>query len=210
VKRNHTRDLWTGGISFYLDGVSFYHKFNPMWRKPSEGLSQYCTAKGAHVGSGGRVVKFMVAISYEEGVVMYEEYEHLNGEFFKDFVLEHFPKTFRKSRKGRERRFLQDRDPSQNSVKAKAALSTVKAVKFDIPPRSPDLNPIENLFHIVKEDLRLNAIEKDITYETKSEFAQRVKIIFLSTDREVVDRIILSMNKRIDEVIRNKGRRLKY
>ena len=66
------------------------------------------------------------------------------------------------------------------------------------------------MFHIVKEDLRLNAIEKDITYETKSEFAQRVKIIFLSTDREVVDRIILSMNKRIDEVIRNKGRRLKY
>ena len=38
-----------------------------IWRKPSEGLSYGCMAKGAHSGSGGRVAKFMVAVSYGNG-----------------------------------------------------------------------------------------------------------------------------------------------
>ena len=36
-----------------------------------------------HVGSGGRTVKFFVAISYGVGVVFCHQYEHLNGENFK-------------------------------------------------------------------------------------------------------------------------------
>ena len=65
VKRNYLEDFFKKDICFYLDGVSFYHKTNPMddarapqrkvWWKRKEGLS--VTAKGSHVGSGGRVVK---------------------------------------------------------------------------------------------------------------------------------------------------------
>lgn len=75
-------------ICFYLEGVSFYHKYNPLddarvpkgkiWRKRKEGLS--VTAKGTHVGSGGRVVKMIVAISYGKGVIYCEQYEKLDGD----------------------------------------------------------------------------------------------------------------------------------
>ena len=67
-------NLWKDGIAFYLDGVGFQHKYNPYdeaqstktmaWRKRDEGLKPNCTTKGSHVGSGGKVVHFMVAIAY--------------------------------------------------------------------------------------------------------------------------------------------------
>ena len=42
--------------------------------------------------------------------------------------------------------FLQDGDPSQNSKLSKQALKSIGTTKFDIAPRSPDLNPIENVY----------------------------------------------------------------
>ena len=161
------------------------------------------------MGCGGRVIKYMVAISYEKGVVLCEEYQHLDGEFFKKFILKHFATVFCKCGK-RGRMFLQDGDPSQNSAKAREALDSVRAEIFTIPPRSPDLNPIENLFHIVKETLRKDALQKEISYETMPEFSSRIKSTFMSMEAEVIDRIISSMNKRINKIIVNKGKRIKY
>ena len=37
-----------------------------------------------------------------------------------------------------------------------------------IPPRSPDLYPIENIFHIVSKKLAKDALERDITRHMKS------------------------------------------
>ena len=81
-------------ICFYLDGVSIYHKYNPLddarapkgkiWRKRKEGLS--VTAKGTHVGTGGRVVKMIVAISYGKGVIYCEQYEKLWGAVCKKII----------------------------------------------------------------------------------------------------------------------------
>ena len=41
-------------------------------------------------------------------------------------------------------------DPSQRSKIAWKAMNKAGATLFTIPPRSPDLNPTENLFHIKK------------------------------------------------------------
>ena len=59
----------------------YIYKFNPLdqaraprghiWRKETEGLACGCTAKGSHCGSGERVAKFVVAITYREGVVLW-------------------------------------------------------------------------------------------------------------------------------------------
>ena len=80
IKREYTGSLWTEQVTFYLDGVSFVHKYNPadqarsthgrIWRKPEEGRRTGYTVKGSHCGSGGQMAKFMVAISYRERVVL--------------------------------------------------------------------------------------------------------------------------------------------
>ena len=109
IKRVNTSSLWTEQVAFYLDGISFVQKYKPanqarstqgcIWRKPKEGLSIGCMAKGSHCGSGGQMAKFMVAISYREGVVLCEQYK-LNGHYFKDLVEREFANMFKMQTKG--------------------------------------------------------------------------------------------------------------
>ncbi len=73
-----------------------------------------------------------------------------------------------------------------------------------IPPRSPDLNPIENIFHIVKNDLGRQAICENITPESFSEFEERILNTLDNTSVDVIDRTIDSMSGRINAVIKSK------
>lgn len=73
MARTKPESFWTRDVCFYLDGVSFVHKYNPysescapgcrVWQKKNKGMTAGCTSKGTHMGSGGRTVQFFVAIS---------------------------------------------------------------------------------------------------------------------------------------------------
>ena len=144
-------------ICFYLDGVSFYHKYNPLddarapkgktWRKRKEGLS--VTAKGKHVGSGGR------------GVIYCEQYEKLDGNYYADFIRRNFQNMFQKSGKC-SKLFIQDNCPILNYAKARKTLKEVGG----------DLNPIENVFNVAKKELQTQAITLILTYESFEDFAK--------------------------------------
>ena len=212
-------NFWREGVSFYFDGVSFAHKSNPlldatapptmMWRRRSEGLKYTC--KGKKEGSGGRVAHFFVAISYGKGVILCEQYlESLSGEVFKEFVKTHFPATFERSCNPKKKLFLQDGDPSQNSKKAKTAFEEVGCTVFPIPPRSPDINPIENVFNILRENLKQDVREKQITKETFEEFSERVRVTILNFPPTVIDDTIDTMMKRMALIKKGKGYRTKY
>ncbi len=76
-----------------------------------------------------------------------------------------------------------DNDPSQTSKAARKAMNESGATLFAIPPRSPDLNPIENLFHIVKNQLDKQALSEAIHQETWQQFTARVhKTILQNTN----------------------------
>ena len=221
VRKRLNPSVWTKELFFYLDGVGFTHKYNPhdqsltprtmTWRKASDGLSFNKTSKGSHEGSGGRTAHFIVAIAFNKGVILAEQYEgNLNGQKFADFVCEQFPTLFENSSNKNGKLFLQDGDPSQNSRKAQDAIAAVGARKFAIPARSPDLSPIENVFHNVKRQLQDDALSKRITKESHSQFCARVKQTLLNYSPEIIDRTIVSMDRRIDMVIKSKGQRIKY
>ena len=44
------------------------------WRQQSEGLDALCTPKGSHIGTSGRIAHFIVAISFNKGLVLCEQY----------------------------------------------------------------------------------------------------------------------------------------
>ena len=95
-----------------------------------------------------------------KGVILCGQYERrIDGEKFVNFVREYFEKIFEHSANPTGNLFLQDGDPSQNSEKVKAALDAVGARLFSIPPRSPDMNSIENLFNYTKDKLRQQALK---------------------------------------------------
>ena len=220
MRREYSADVWIRQIGFYLDGVAFAYKRNPLdqakapeariWRKKSEGLEIGCVAKGRKEGTGGKVVKFIVAISYDKGVICCEPYERMCGHFFATFIKMNFTRLFMKADKGTNRLWIQDGDPSQNSGMARSAMRRANSTLIKLPPRSPDLNCIENLFPIVRRILKKQALERGIKRESFKQFKARAKAAILSIPVRTINHIIGSMHKRMSLVITNKGRRLNY
>ena len=89
-------------------------------------------------------------------------------------------------------------------------MDCVGAKKFLIPPKSPDLNPIENIFHQVKRKLSDDALERNIVKENFHHFSKRVKETIESLPKEVIDRTVASVDQRIEQIITSKGQRAKY
>ena len=129
----------------------------------------------------------------------------MNGIFFAVFVQEHLNITFAKAgpKTNRRRIFIMDNDFSQRSRAAQMALEDIESEFQEIPPRSPDLNPIENIFHLVKRYLENEAISKRITKESFEEFQSRVLRAFDSIP-------ITTIDKGIDAILSSKGCRTKY
>lgn len=117
---------------------------------------------------------------------------------------------FRKSGKHASKLFVQDNCPILNCAQARKAIQEVDGLLFAIPKRSPDLNPIENVFNLVKRELKRQAITLNITSETFQDFAQRVKTTLYSMRTEIIDKTIASMYKRIHLILENRGRCTKY
>ena len=182
--------------------MSFYDKRNPagqakapqgrIWNTKKEGLAEGCTAKGKKEVSGGRVLKLFVAFRYNKGVIACHPYEKLDGQFIENFVKANSASFFRKADKGLSRLLLGD--PSQNSAGMKKALTKLIAELLSIPLKSPDLNPIENLFNSVKSDLSQHALSQNITRESYDEFQSHEITTFLNYPTESIDKIIDSMN----------------
>ena len=213
-------NFWENEVAFYLDGVSFVYKHNPLnsaispksrvRRKRSKGLQ--LTSKGLKELAGGKRLHVLVAIAYGKGVVLKVPYRKMDGNFFAEFIRQHFNICFARCgpKQNGRRLFLMDNDPSQTSKVARNALEDIEAELHRIPARSPDLNPIENIFHLVKTSLEREAIALNITSETFEDFSSRVLKSFDNLSVDLVDRTIASLSKRVKAVIKSKGDRIKY
>ncbi|KAK2547372.1 hypothetical protein P5673_032670 [Acropora cervicornis] len=138
--------------------------------KKSEGLAHGCITKSRKKGTGGKVLRLLLAISYDKGVICCEPYEYMTGGNFATFVDQHFHRLFQLAGKGDSRLWMQDGDPSQNSALAKAAIARVNSTVIKLPPRSPDLHVVENVIVIVNSQLRKQARDDKIRRETFKEF----------------------------------------
>ncbi|KAL9978526.1 hypothetical protein ACROYT_G016052 [Oculina patagonica] len=181
-----------------------------VWRKQGEGLE--VTAKGSKNLAGGRILHVMVAVAYGKGVILKDVYDKLNGCYFSQLIRTHFNSCFASAgpKRNGNRVFVMDNDPSQTSRLACQAMEEVEAELHTIPPRSPDLNPIENIFHVLRKIMDQEVQSHNITYETFEEFKERVLRTLDNIDIELIDKTIANMSERIDSVVAGKGRRTKY
>ena len=203
--------MWTEGISFYLDGTGWVHKSNPYLNRRTARTRTWKTAKGKKEGVGGKMAKFMVAIAFGKGVIGCHQYVGpIDAEKFTQFIKDHFPELFENSANPRGKLFLQDGDPSQNSKLARETWERLGCRMFTIPPRSPDLNPIENTFHLIGKKNRKNAEDLKLENETYAQFCERAKRTTMAFDTSIIDKTIESMPRRLDAVISAKGGRTKY
>ena len=100
--------------------------------------------------------------------------------------------------------------PRQHSKKAYKAYDETGTKVMKIPARPPDLNPIENFFHLAKKAIKQQAINRNIQKESFEEFTNRVEKFVVDYPVDTINNIIESMDKRIGLVLESNGRRIKY
>ncbi|KAI5149260.1 hypothetical protein ENBRE01_0793 [Enteropsectra breve] len=74
------------------------------------------------------------------------------------------------------------------------------------PSRSPDLNPVENLFGL----LARRVYEGNRQFENNTLLKTAIISSWSTIEKEVTDALIASMPKRMLEVLKNHGSSIKY
>lgn len=102
--------------------------------------------------------------------------------------------------------FQHDNAPCHKARSVKAMLENAGVEVMSWPPYSPDLNPIENLWAIVKEKLHV------AVYTTTSELAAKINDIWTNDPdvKNACQNLIEGMPRRIAACIAAKGGVLKY
>ena len=93
-------------------------------------------------------------------------------------------------------RFMQDNDYKHTSKLGKSFLRTYDINWWKTPPESPDLNPIENLWHELKEYLR-----REIKPKSKDELVDGIVQFWGSVSGEKCRKYIRHLHKVIPRVI---------
>ncbi len=120
-------------------------------------------------------------------------------------ILEHFmPPSADQLFKDADFIFQQDLAPAHTATSTKSWLNDHGVGVLDWPANSPDLNPIENLWGIVKRKMR-NKRPKNA-----DELKATVKETWASIPLQQCHKLITSIPRRIEAVIKAKGAPAKY
>ena len=87
-------------------------------------------------------------------------------------------------------------------------MKSIGAKLLSILPSCPDINSIENLFHLIKRQLNNDAIARNITKETFEQFTARVKYTIINFDKNQIDQKKQSMSKPIEMIVCKEGNRI--
>ena len=174
---------------------------NNVKRRIGERLSAKCTKKT--VKFGGRSVLVFGMFSSQGTTPLVRLQTHVNAQIYKNIVQDHVVPIIQNSGFDRAT-FMQDNAPCHN---AKVVMSYLSEQDFEImnwPPRSPDLNPIENLWKTLGEKVmeRNPTNTEDLWVKLQEEWS-KISI-------EDCQELIRSCSRRCAAVIESKGSFTKY
>lgn len=162
----------------------------------------------ARVQAGGFSVMFWGCFSYFglgplvalEGM----QNQHTYIDLLKDYLIDELQAA--REQYGVNLVFMQDNAPCHKSRLVTRFLAEQRVRTLDWPPQSPDLNPIENLWSVIKR-------RRQAKYglpTSREELIQQVFDIWENIDDTVLNNLLKSIDKRLSEVIRLGGAPTKY
>lgn len=100
--------------------------------------------------------------------------------------------------------FQHDNDPKHASQLIRRFLEDELVPVMKWPSQSPDMNPIENLWEILDTKIRVES------YSNRDQLFAALQEAWTNMDLSIIERLMESMPKRCQEVIKNKGYYTKY
>ena len=126
----------------------------------------------------------------------------MDAKFYVQILEEQLPEI--EEMMGNNWRLQQDNDPKHTSKLAKNFIQENVPAIMDWPSSSPDINPIENLWGLVKRN-----VEK-----RKPRNLEDLKVFMVeeweNISDEVINNLVRSMRTRCEEVIRLNGERINF
>lgn len=181
-------------------------------RRPNEIYDPHCTIK-TFTRSSVRVMVWACIAQNYKGPLLVLEYPGgkgggMNTDRYIDQVLSGpLPQVYKKLKASRRYiRFQQDNAPCHVSKRSMRCLAQNGIMVFEHPPSSPDLNPIENLWHILKDRIR------DLPHQPTSisELKDAVKAAWDSITLEEINNLVFSMPHCVQAVLAAEGGETKY
>ena len=134
-------------------------------------------------------------------LVMYEG--RLNSERYVNIVKDIIP-TYGMNFIGSDYIYQQDNAPCHSAQHTRDSFSELGIKTLDWPPQSPDLNPIEGVWRLIKNK------RKNKPAKTKSDLWNLIENYWTYITEEDAKKLVNSMPERIKAVIRSKGGYTKY
>ena len=100
--------------------------------------------------------------------------------------------------------FQADNDPKHTAGKNKRYLEYKEINVLDWPSQSPDINPIENLWAILNQSM------KERTCNTEDELFNYLHGAWVNLEKNILEKLIISMPERCKKVIENNGNPIGY
>ena len=97
-------------------------------------------------------------------------------------------------------KFMADNDPKHTSRHAQRYLEEKQINWWRTPAESPDLNPIENMWHELKEYIR-----REVKPKTKEELIDGIEAFWFTVDIDKCWKYIRNLHKIIPKVIEVQG-----
>lgn len=191
--------IWSDESKFELFGTK---KRKRVWRRSGEALKQ-SNLQQTVKHCGGSVIVWGCFAACGVGKIKLIT-ETMTGKVYIDILDECLKKSVLKLGISRRYIFQQDNDPKHTCKLAQEYFKKKKIKILEWPPQSPDLNPIENLWSYLDGELPFEQ------RKNKTEFFNLIRRKWEEISADITQNLILSMNRRLEAVIKAKGGPTKY
>ncbi len=195
---------WSNSVPFSDESkfcISFWNQGPRVWRKSGEAQNPSCLKSSVKFPQS--VMIWAAMSSAGVGPLCFLK-STVNAAIYQE-ILEHFMLPSADKLYGdADFIFQQDLAPAHTAKGTKSWFNDHGVTVLDWPANSPDLNPIENLWGIVKRMMR------DTRPNNADDLKATVKETWASIPPQQCHKLITSMPRRIEAVIKAKGAPTKY
>nr|CCA27675.1 Tc1like transporase putative [Albugo laibachii Nc14] len=167
-------------------------------RRPNEAFHEKCTVPTFR--SNRQSLMVWSSISANGVGKMHFCTDSVTGEYYRNMLHEEIPITRELLLLPEKVWFVQDGAPAHRAKATKAVVKELSLDDLGHPPQSPDLNPIENLWAVMKRELHKNS--------ASSIDDLKLGQIWYSIDKVLVRNILMSIPGRLESVVKQKDRDL--